>query len=314
MRIALINFQHSGILTGGVETRYRLLSLALEAAGHECVLVSTRTDPVETTIERTNRCDLAISDSAICFETRCPMITIFGNPWHTVLRLTPTVGFRNLIKREAQWHAKHPTHRVAVSGFMAQTEMAQSGIVADRVIPNPADIERFVTPYGTGGANKTDPPTILWIGPQFPIKNYSQVAMLFDRWPSECADIPVRWKLALRESKDELNYDAMTEAVAKSTVVLCTSVAEGCSNTLMEAIAANVPIVTPKTGLFWDWWDDRFGVRVDDSNDTEGFMRGLRAVLQNPFGYSPREVATEQQLDFDHWAKRWQALVMEYAT
>jgi glycosyltransferase involved in cell wall biosynthesis len=324
MKIALINFQHENNMRGGCETRHRLLKSALEEMGHECHLLSTRTDSIETATQLVYQCDLAISDSAMCFETPCLMITIFGNPWISVLKIMPNVFIKRIADRERDWHARHQTYKVAVSNFMSQEEMLPNGIVADLVIPNPVDIDRFLIPpddtinefVGTAGnfltSNKTNPPTALWIGPEIPIKNYSQIALIRDRWSVAYPELPVQWKTPKRETEDELDYAGMTTAIAQSSVVLCTSTAEGCSNTLMEAIAANVPIVTTKTGMFWDWWDERLGIRVEDPYDTSAFILGLQTVLQNQTSFSPRTAALEKQLELTHWKLAWQSLVLRY--
>jgi len=81
----------------------------------------------------------------------------------------------------------------------------------------------------------------------------------------------------------------------------------------MEALAANTPIVTSATGYFWDRWDDRFGERVENPNDTQGFIIALERVLGNRSLFSPRQAALDCRLDFETWAKSWCDLVVEVA-
>ena len=307
MKIALINFTQADHVAGGCETRYQLLHRALTEAGHSCELIATTKDPVAHVIEVTGRCDLAISDSGVCYETLCPMITIWGNPWLSVLRAQPDDWIRYIQDRQTKWHATHPTVKVAVSNFMRAAEMEAIGIKADHVITNPADIGRFPEPLP-----KTEPPTIVWVGPYSIIKNHYRIAMIQGYWTANEQDLPVQWQFSITDSKYRRNFDAMTRLIGSASVVLCTSILEGCSNTLMEAIAADVPIITTQTGLFWDWWDDRLGIRVEDNSNTEGFTKAIRTVLTaEPGQFRPREVAVEKTLDYETWANKWRILAEE---
>ncbi|MFH1738506.1 MAG: hypothetical protein ABIH23_05820 [bacterium] len=305
MQIALINFHHADTGTGGVESRYRMIERALTAAGHECKFLSTEHLCVEDAILLVNSCDLAISDSAVCLESPCPMISIFGNPWHAVIAVHPDTHIDQVIRREKLWHHTHKTYRLAVSNFMVH-EMGLNGIRCDRVLPNPADTSRFPEK-----SEKDYPHVVVWIGPRIPIKNRDQFTLISQTWVDLFPEMPVQWVAVERNAPDKLSYNQMTDQLRRSSAVLCTSWAEGCSNTLMEALAANVPIVTTEAGLFWDWWDDRFGLRIKNPSSTGEFLRQIHYVLTHQQDYSPREAVMENGLDYDAWAKQWQDLVIE---
>lgn len=306
MKIALINYNHSDSVIGGVETRYRLLGRALAEAGHQCEFIATEQMSLEEVLLRVSSCDLAISDSAIGLSTICPMITIFGNAWRGVLLAENSEHIHQVIHRETTWHRKHPSLRVAVSGYMREKEMLPSGITADHVIPNPADISRFRDLNDDRSRQ-----TILWVGPSIPIKN--PTAMLEVQKRIKTTHPQATWKFACRNDDTAADYDSMTHIIASATVVLCTSIAEGCSNTLMEAMAANVPIVTTSTGLFWDWWNSRLGVRISEAGQPADIAIGVRFVLDNPSHFAPRQVAYDFGLDYKSWANRWKWLVEDYA-
>jgi len=166
VRIALVNYNHSDTVTGGVETRYRLLAKALGDFGHDCLLVSTEKQALEEILQVCKRMDLVVMDSAVGLDLDVPTITIFGNPWRSVLRLGENHHLANVLEREVRYHRRRDTYRVAVSDFMVR-EMSLSGLSCDRVIPNPVDTHRFdsdlqPTPFY--------PPTILWIGPHIAVK------------------------------------------------------------------------------------------------------------------------------------------------
>lgn len=309
MKIALINYDHFDTVIGGVETRYRLLGRALTAAGHECKYVATEAMCLERMIVEVSSCDLAIADSAVGYSTICPMITIFGNAWRGVLSCRPgNTHIESVVHRETLWHRKHQSFRVAVSNYIKEKEMLPNGILADSVVPNPADLSRFPNPV-----KKDSPRTILWVGPFIDIKNptvMNEVRDLVD----DIYKGQIQWKYACRnDATMRRDYNAMTECMGAASLVLCTSVAEGCSNTMMEAMAADVPIVTTSCGLFWDWWDPRIGVRITANESVAELVAGIQKVLDNPDQFAPRQVALDHKLDYDSWVAKWSKIVEFYS-
>lgn len=300
MKIALVNFTHSNDTIGGVETRYRLLNDALNEQ-HDCHFLATKSTLVEDAVRLTESCDLAILDSGVAFATVCPMITIFGNPWRAVKKYHPPHSYmEEMIARESRWHTQNNSLRVAVSNYMKE-DANQNGIACHQVIPNPADLERF-------SPQAVDNKKVAWVGPRIPLKNVEQ----FERIQ---ADIPgVDWLPLCRIGNEPaLAYDEITEQLPACSATLCTSWAEGCSNTLMESLAASVPIITTKSGLFWDWWDCRLGERIDDPSDTTEFVGKLSMVLDHQDRYAPRQAAIDAGLDLLTWSTRWLQIVSEHA-
>lgn len=311
MKIALVNFSHTSQRVGGVETRYALLERAFKAAGHDVDLISTAFVPDEKVQQCFSTTDLAISDSAIGKASKCPMITIFGNPWQKVIDGLNQVGItqsnvHGILQEECKWHSAHSTFRVSVSDFMA-SEMSTQGITADKVISNPVDLDFF----HPSPAPKT--PLILWVGSDATIKNYAQIQKIAKLWPRRYPDYLVQWRMVLKhvDGKDELNRSQMRQEYAKASLVVSTSHAEGCSNSLLEAIASDVPIIATQTGLFWNWWDKRLGIRLSSAENTEGFLTSIKTILQNRREYTPRQVASDKGLNYETWAKTWQKLAVE---
>ena len=311
MRIALVNFSHTSQRVGGVETRYSLLEKVFHRAGHDVTLISTSFTPDKVVQQCLSTADLTISDSAIGKVSNCPMISIFGNPWQKVIDGLNQVGttrsnVHDILQAESKWHALHSTFRVAVSDFMA-SEMSAQGIMANSIIPNPADTDFFQA----RSAPKT--PLILWVGSGATIKNYTQFQKIVVLWSRQHPGYPVQWQTVLKhpDGKDELNRLQMRQEYAKASLVVCTSHAEGCSNSLLEAIASGVPIVTTRTGLFWNWWDNRLGIRVPSSEGTADFLTAIKSILENGQEYNPRQAAFDRGLDYPTWAKTWQDLAVK---
>lgn len=311
MKIALLNFSHTSQCVGGVETRYSLLERAFKAAGHDVTLLATSF----ISEKEIQRCfldtDLAISDSAIGKASKCPMITIFGNPWQRVLdslrpRELVNCNIPEILETENKWHSIHSTFKVAVSDFMA-SELRQQRIIVDKVIPNSADTH-FFQPRSTPKI-----PTALWVGSVATIKNYVQVQDLMRLWPKRYPEYPLVWRTVLKDKRgeNELNRLQMREEYTRASVVISTSHAEGCSNSLLEAVASNIPIIATRSGLFWNWWDDRLGARVNDPSNTQEFLFAIKDVLQNKQKYDPRQVAFDRKIDYDSWAGKWQKLVTD---
>jgi glycosyltransferase involved in cell wall biosynthesis len=79
----------------------------------------------------------------------------------------------------------------------------------------------------------------------------------------------------------------------------------------MEAVAAGTPIVTSRSGFFWDFWDERFGERVENLVNPNHFAEAIRTVLANPSKYDPKTAAIEAKIDYETWANAWRKLVVE---
>lgn len=301
MKIALVNYNHHDKVLGGVESRYRLLQRALESAGHQCVPISTEFQVFEEIALLTDDVSLMICDSAVGMALPVPTISIFGNPWQAVRSLGPNDNMDRAVARECRWHRKFNSVRVAVSNFMQQ-EMMKTGIHCDVILPNPADFSRF-----TEKPEPYYPPTILWIGPEIAVKNPEMF------WAAKelMAKDDVQWIVSSRDSDRRKNHEQMTEIISRCTVVACTSWFEGCSNTLMEAIAAGIPVVTSRSGFFWDFWDRRFGERVENLHSPRRFVNAIRTVLQDVSAYDPRAAALEARIDYESWASSWKELVLE---
>lgn len=306
MKISLLNFSHTSQRVGGVETRYSLLERVFKTAGHDVILLATSFMSEEKIQQCLLNADLVISDSAIGKISKCPMITVFGNPWSAVLRSQASPDIKDLLQRENRWHEEHDTYRVAVSDFMA-SEMALQGIIADKVIPNPADTDFFQA----SPTPKT--PLILWIGSVAPIKNYAQIKKIESLWSKCYPNYQVQWRAVLKhvDGKNELNQSQMLQEYTRASLVVSTSHAEGCSNSLLEAVASDVPIIATQTGLFWNWWDKRLGIRVSSSNDTEGFLVAIRSILYSGQKYDPRQAAFDKGIDYKSWANNWQKLAVD---
>jgi glycosyltransferase involved in cell wall biosynthesis len=242
-----------------------------------------------------------ICDSAVGMALPVPTITVFGNPWRSIISLGPNYHLQRAMGREQRWHRQYNSTRVAVSNFIRQ-EMSESGIECDVVLPNPVDFSRFKEKK-----NRFYPPTVLWVGPEIAVKNPE----VFNGIKRKMVKDDVQWLVASRDTVGRRSYDQMTDTLSKCSLVLCTSWFEGCSNTLMEAVAAGTPIVTSRSGFFWDFWDERFGERVENLVNPNHFAEAIRTVLANPSKYDPKTAAIEAKIDYETWANAWRKLVVE---
>ena len=110
----------------------------------------------------------------------------------------------------------------------------------------------------------------------------------------------IHWSIVTKDMN--LSKEKMREVYHRASFFILTSPVEGCSNAIFEAMACDLPCIVSKTGYFWDFWDDRVGIRVD-SDDFQQHCEAVKNILK--IKTSPRQVLVEQKLDLKTWVKRW---------
>lgn len=180
---------------------------------------------------------------------------------------TTTTGKTNLFIQRAIW--RRCDRVLSVSRTLADRMASETGFDRARitVIPNGLDVARFQPAYGVNVASVKQPDgavTIGTVGRLVPVKDHTMLlqglATLRDRGVGFRAvlvgDGPLRGELVERVA--ELRLDAVvTFAGHRPDVENClhdmdlfvlTSKSEGLSNTIMEAMAAGLPVVATAVG------------------------------------------------------------------
>lgn len=185
---------------------------------------------------------------------------------------------------------------VVPSGFLREV-FARHGVAA-RVVPNIIDLARFAP-----GQAKADPPEILVARHLEPIYGLdvalSAFALLAAGWPPErprprlviAGEGPERARLESQaqalgladsvEFTGPLGREVMAQRLARARVALNASRADNMPNSVLEAMACGVPVVsTAVGGVPWVLKDGASGLLVA-VDDPEAMARALRRVLSD---------------------------------
>ena len=103
----------------------------------------------------------------------------------------------------------------------------------------------------------------------------------------------------------QLQPQQLSKIYAMSDFCVLPYLCEGNSHAVLEACSSNLPLITTKTGLFWDFWDDRIGVAVDKSRDVQEYCDAIAKIRGDLSAFGPRSVISEQKLDLESWSDTW---------
>jgi len=233
--------------------------------------------------------------------------------------------------------AEDSLQNVALSNFMAKVEMQSLGIHCHKVINNAVDTEVFKprvkkdlrTKYGL----PSDGNVACWVGSSHPIKGIGVVSELISRFPD------VHWVLVFKDLSGRMSHSGrilaslaettrnarrifsigkrririlrqlqpqqLSEIYSLSDFAVLPYLCEGNSHVVLEACSCNLPLVTTRTGLFWDFWDDRVGVPIDKSRDVEEYCDAISELMSGRHAFEPRSVVLERKLDLESWGDTW---------
>jgi len=330
-KIILSNWSHRHNLPGGTESRYQYLKQIFpdaelisyidlferEITDHK--LAAARMDKIYIQKFLENNNLLIIRDDSvggIIDTSHIPQITIFGNPYKSLSEVFDfgREYWKGMIYLQKK--AKN-TIKVANSNFSAN-DMKKIGLIPDKIIPNPVDInffkplnkEELRKKYGIPKNKRIG----MWAGiSNKPLKNVKMISRILN---SDLTDI--FWILVVKNKTECQNKNAklfvsvdqntMKELYNCADFYLLTSPVEGCCHTIFEAMACDLPCIVSRTGYFWDFWDDRVGMRIkwDDFNAHVGAVNEINNIKT-----SPRKVLIKQKLDLESWKKKWEELVNE---
>ena len=132
----------------------------------------------------------------------------------------------------------------------------------------------------------TDSKVNIFVGSTHPVKGFSKIQKMIQEDPS------VFWILVLKDIRipDGHNYivfhkvphSLLAELYSCADLCVSRSITESFGLAMVEAMFCDVPVDTPKVGIFWDW-------QPDFSN--------------------PRKSAFDFGLDKNTWMRRWQELI-----
>jgi len=240
-----------------------------------------------------------------------PQITIFGNPYNSIKNLF------NINYPKILLNPKSSGIKVAVSNFM-KDDMKKIGLIPNKVIPNPVDINFFKPvkssykktlreKYGIPKDKKVG----IWVGSSDnPIKNIAMISKLVNI-------LDIVWILVVKNKTDSsnkkvckvfynVNREIMRDLYNCADFFILTSPIEGCSHTIFEAMACQLPCIVSQTGYFLDFWDNRIGFRIK-WNDLLVHIGAIKMI--NNIKTDSRQVIIDRGLDLKNWEEKWKKLI-----
>ncbi|MSR47679.1 MAG: glycosyltransferase [Planctomycetes bacterium] len=246
--------------------------------------------------------------------------------------ITPVARWRGRIaKSYGAWMerraARHAEAVVAVSASVAEQARRYYG-VGDRlaVIENGGAADEAM-PRDRGDARRelalpASLPLLLFVGRGDATKGFDaliELARHRPTWRIAAAGVaPQRgWPRNL-QALGVLTPTALSPWRAAADLVLLPSCYEGCSYALIEALAADRPIVTTATGCFTEPGTHPYGVvvrprgRLSAAAFATTLEQAVERVLARPGDFEPH-AATLERFGFARFAREWSAVIDEVA-
>ena len=97
----------------------------------------------------------------------------------------------------------------------------------------------------------------------------------------------------------------LSEIYSLSDFAVLPYMCEGNSHIVLEACSSNLPLITARAGLFWDFWDERIGFPINKPRDIEEYSQAVAKMIRNGQRFEPRNVIVEQGFDLRTWGETW---------
>lgn len=272
--------------------------------------------------------DLIIKNSGVGGQEilKTPQIVVFQDPFYSIQRFLInkkifSSGFWrynasiDLQRRTANQALK----TVAVSNFMKK-DMKLNDIRCDEVIEEGIDVERF-KPFKDKEALKKahglplDKKIGIAVTKFIFQKGWSMLAELINNFPD------IHWIVILTEkigTKPKLKNVTLVEQVLPNLMsrfyncadfFISTSPVESFGLSPCEAASCDLPIIVYNTGIFWDWFDSKLGVRVDKWDYRE-FEKAVKEIKDSDLKeFSPRQALIKRGLTKEVMGRNWKEFI-----
>jgi len=258
---------------------------------------------------------------------KTPQIIVFQDPFYSIQKFLMDRGIfmENFWRYNASIELQRRTAKqgktVAVSNFMKK-DMELNEIKCDKIIEEGIDVEKFKPVKNKEELKKAhNLPLDKKIGiavTKFILqKGYPILTKLIHKFPE------IHWIIVLADkvgSKPKLpNVTLVEEALPElmpklyncADFFISTSPVESFNLSACESLACNLPIITYRTGIFWDWFNSKIGYRVDEWN-TESFVKAVEKIKNSDFSkFSPRESIISRGLTLEKMQENWKKFVKE---
>ena len=258
---------------------------------------------------------------------KTPQIIVFQDPFYSIQKFFVDRGIftEDLWRYNASIDLQRRTAKqgktVAVSNFMKE-DMRLNDIECDRVILEGIDVEKFKPVENKEALKKNhrlplDKKIGICVTKFIHQKGWGIMSELINKFPE------IHWIVVLSEAmgiKPKLKNVTLVEEADPSIMpmlyncadfYISTSPVESFNLSACEALACDIPIITYKAGVFWDWFDDKLGYRVDNWN-ADSFAKEIEKIKNSDLKeFSPRQAIIEKGFTKERMAKDWKKFVDE---
>lgn len=317
MKILLVNYNHN--VVGGCETMYKYLHRAFPNSelisclkmfkGESLKEISKQLD--EYIIERNEKEDILVIKEAelggVLDTSSVAQINIFQNPFRQLSNRF-NLGYDPwVIDKSHKFFGKN----VTVSNYM-KNELKMNNV---NVIPNCVDMAVFKPIEKSNLRIKYNIPegqrVGVWVGFPSPVKNFQMLLNLIEYFPD------IFWILISKEDFNspypnskvfsKINNKEVNELLNCADFFILTSTIESCGISVFEAMACNLPCIISKAGYFLDFFDEKIGIQVSDSDNFNEHKDAVEKI--NKIKTDSRKVLISQLLDYNTWKSRWEAII-----
>ncbi|HEC65039.1 MAG TPA: glycosyltransferase [bacterium] len=349
-KILLCNWTHRENVPGGTETRYSYLKQIFPDAelisyidlfndGELCIVnrdeAARKMDEYYMKRYEEDKNILIIRDAevgGILDTSHIPQITIFANPYKSLYEIFSFGGGCWVGLIELQKKAEK-TIKVATSNFMKK-DMEKNGLVPDEIISNPVDTDFFrpLTFDDMGLERATGVSIKKQLRDQYKIPRDRKVGIWVGDYTNQIKNIKaisylrknsnIFWIMVSKgKSKSKKHNIRSFSNVDKKTMrdlyncadfFILTSPVEGFGMATLEAMACDVPCIISPVGYFYDFWDERIGLKIE-WNDLLAHSMAVKKInpsrMIDDVKIKPREVVIERGLDLRTCKKKWDKLI-----
>ncbi len=338
----IVNWNKSDEWSGGQETFFSYLSEILNAPqisfssaakalnvnlirqGFDAVFRSRIIEDYLKEYEKIFPLDVIVKNSAIggYFDLETPIVTVFQDPFDTISKILYFYGY--FLESMEHYNACTDLQRktgeksacnVAVSKFM-QAYMKKIDVKCHKVINEGVSMQKF-RPLGKKKILRRkwgiplDKKVGLSVIKFHPAKGWHILTRLIKEFKDVfwvvCFTEPAPNKAKSKNVRiiQMLPRSQMPEIYNLADFFVLPTCCESFGLSSLEAAACNIPVITQKTGVWWDFWNKRLGIRVKFW-EYEPYREAVAKVLENEF--SPRKVV-EEQFSIQKCGDQWKKLI-----
>jgi glycosyltransferase involved in cell wall biosynthesis len=127
---------------------------------------------------------------------------------------------------------------------------------------------------------------------------------------------PINKKIRAKNVKifNPIPRNILPEIYNCADICIQPSILESFNLCALEAMSCNIPVVTGKTGWFWDAEAEGSYGRAVKEWSVDAYIKAIKEVLEikdNPDQIKPRQVIIDNEATFSRWSEDWKRLIKD---